>query len=194
MPAPTDLPVLTDNVVTLRRWEPQDAGFLAEASADAAIQRYSLSTSRPLTIVEARQQLRERDAYRLTTDDMRRPSGSLVIADAVSGLPIGQCGIDGWTPGNTAQIGYWVAPNFRGRGLATRAVLTLTDWLFHLGASGVFLTIVEDNEASMTVAHRAGFRLDGPTCEATTWSGRPYEVLAFAVTRAGWTCDGLTSG
>jgi RimJ/RimL family protein N-acetyltransferase len=183
---PTDVPVISDGVITLRPWVPEDASFLGEASADPAIQRYSLSRSQPFTAVEAQAQLRDRGPFRLTTDAVGRPSGPLVIVDAVTGLPLGQCGIDGWSPADVAQIGYWLTPKARGRGIATRAVLQLTHWLFDLGASRVFLTVVEDNLASIRVAERAGFLSEGPNGEQTVWNGRCHEVLRFAVTAENW--------
>jgi RimJ/RimL family protein N-acetyltransferase len=180
------MPVISDGVITLRPWAPGDARFLLEASADPAIQRYSLSRSRPFTAVEAQEQLRDGGSYTLTTDASGRPSGSLVIADAMTGVPLGQCGIDGWSSGDAAQIGYWLAPKGRGRGIATRAVVLLATWLFALGASRVFLTVVEDNRPSIAVAHRAGFLLEEQTGEQTVWRGRRHEVLAFAVSAEDW--------
>ena len=186
VPVPMDMPVISDGVITLRPWVPRDASFLLEASADPAIQRYSLERARPFTAVEAKEQLRDSESYRLTTDELGRPSGSLVIADAVTGVSLGQCGIDGWSPGDAAQIGYWLAPKARGRGIATRAVVQLTNWLFDLGASRVFLTVVEDNHASIRVAERAGFLLEGPTGKESTWNGGRHEVLGFAVSAEHW--------
>jgi RimJ/RimL family protein N-acetyltransferase len=115
-----------------------------------------------------------------------RPAGSLVITDTASGRPLGQCGIDGWSLGDMAQIGYWLAPNARGRGIAARSVRLLANWLFDLGASRVFLAIVEDNHASIRVARRAGFLLEGSTGKQNIWEGRPYEVLCFAVAANDW--------
>jgi RimJ/RimL family protein N-acetyltransferase len=115
-----------------------------------------------------------------------RPSGSLVVADGVTGDPLGQCGIDGWSPCDVAQIGYWLAPKARGRGIATRALVQLTNWLFGLGASRVFLTVVEDDHASIRVAQRAGFLLEGATGKQSSWHGRWHEVLGFAVAAEDW--------
>lgn len=182
---PINMPVISDGMITLRPWAPGDASFVLEASADPAIQRYSLSRSRPFTTVEAEEQLRD-GAYTLTTDASGRPSGSLVITDAVTGVPLGQCGIDGWSSGDVAQIGYWLAPKVRGRGITTRAVVLLTNWLFALGASRVFLTVVEDNHSSIAVAKRAGFLLEGPSGQQSVWHGRRHEVLVFAVAAEDW--------
>jgi len=180
------MPALDDGVISLRAWTSRDAGFLMEASEDPQIQRYSLSRSKAFTAVEAEDQIRTCISYRLTADAPGRPSGSLVISDAASGVALGQCGIDGWSPGDAAQIGYWLAPKLRGRGIATRAVVQLTTWIFDLGARRVFVTVVADNNASIAVAQRAGFLLEGPTGEQSVWNGRRHEVLALAVAAEDW--------
>lgn len=181
-----NVPALSDGVIMLRPWAPGDVDFLLDASADPAIQRYSLSRSRPFTAGEARDQLGHGDGYGLTADVPDRPSGSLVIVDAATREPLGQCGIDGWSSGDVAQIGYWLAPKARGRGIATRAVVRLTDWLFDLGASRVVLTIVDDNQASIDVAQRVGYLLEAPTGEETVWRGKRHGVLSFAVAAEDW--------
>lgn len=178
------MPLVSDGAITLRPWKTGDAGFLMKASKDPAIQRYSLSRSRPLTADEARETCA---AMRLTRDASGRLSGPLVIVDAQTGDSLGQCGIDGWSVGDVAQIGYWLAPNARGRGIATRAVGQLTTWLFDLGAARVFLTVVEDNQASVRVAQRLGFHLEGATGEQSMWNGQRHEVLRFAIATDDWT-------
>ncbi|HTR32710.1 MAG TPA: GNAT family protein [Gaiellaceae bacterium] len=60
------------------------------------------------------------------------------------------------------EIGYLLAPEARGRGAATRAVSLLTAWGFGpLGLERLELRIDTENESSIRVAERAGYRLDG---------------------------------
>ena len=57
-----------------------------------------------------------------------------------------------------AAVGYWLAPEARGRGAATHAVRLLARWAFaELGLSRLELTCGPDNEASQHVAERCGF-------------------------------------
>jgi RimJ/RimL family protein N-acetyltransferase len=186
VPTPGNVPDLCDGAIALRPWLRGDTGLLAEASADPAIRRYSLSRSQPYTAAEAAQELRDCESTWLTFDASGRPTGSVVITDVTTGDSFGQCGVDEWSAGDVAQIGYWLLPRARRRGLATRAVVLLTGWLFDLGARRVFLTVVEDNHASVRVAQRAGFRLEGPTEDHHLWDGRRYGVLRFAVTAEEW--------
>jgi len=60
------------------------------------------------------------------------------------------------------EIGYMVPPEARGRGAATGAVQLLTRWGFdELGLERLQLQIDATNVASIRVAERAGYRLDG---------------------------------
>jgi RimJ/RimL family protein N-acetyltransferase len=60
------------------------------------------------------------------------------------------------------EIGYMVAPAARGKGVAAVAVELLTRWGFDdLGLQRLELRIDVSNAASVRVAERAGYRLDG---------------------------------
>ena len=85
-----------------------------------------------------------------------------------------------------AQFGYWIAPGGRGRGYATRAAVLLTRWLFELGAARVFLTIVAENEASISVARRAGFVYEGTMRAHAVWQGPRCDVVWFAALADEW--------
>jgi RimJ/RimL family protein N-acetyltransferase len=62
----------------------------------------------------------------------------------------------------TVELGYIVAPEVRGRGVASRALELLTEWAFaELGALRIELRISADNIASSRVAARAGYVREG---------------------------------
>ncbi|HEU4975547.1 MAG TPA: GNAT family protein, partial [Baekduia sp.] len=61
-----------------------------------------------------------------------------------------------------AELGYVVAAEARGRGVATRALSLLTDWaLDERGLQRLTLLISIDNHASKRVAARNGYVLEG---------------------------------
>jgi [ribosomal protein S5]-alanine N-acetyltransferase len=62
-----------------------------------------------------------------------------------------------------ASVGYGVAREARGRGLATRALTLLSSWAFDVAPELVRLElwIVVGNDASVVVAERAGFQREG---------------------------------
>lgn len=64
--------------------------------------------------------------------------------------------------GKTAELGYLVAPDARGRGIASAALWQLTRWAFDdLGAVRLELLISVGNEASKQVARRCGYTFEG---------------------------------
>ena len=64
--------------------------------------------------------------------------------------------------GRQGEIGYVIAPDARGRGIATRAVSLLTEWgLGTLGLRRIELRIDPRNTASCRVAERAGYTQEG---------------------------------
>ena len=61
-----------------------------------------------------------------------------------------------------AELGYVVAPEARGRGVATEALRWLTRWAFdELGMFRLQLVIGVDNEASRRVAAKCGYVYEG---------------------------------
>jgi RimJ/RimL family protein N-acetyltransferase len=64
--------------------------------------------------------------------------------------------------GRQLELGYVVAPEARGRGVATKALELLTDWAFaELDALRIELWISTANEASKRVAANVGYRHEG---------------------------------
>jgi RimJ/RimL family protein N-acetyltransferase len=62
----------------------------------------------------------------------------------------------------TAEIGYWLSPDHRGRGHASRAVAALSSWLLvEQSFERIELRIATENRPSAAVAERAGFSFEG---------------------------------
>ena len=62
----------------------------------------------------------------------------------------------------SAEIGYWLGEEFWGRGIATEAVIAVTDYAFEtLGMVRVYAEVFEWNVASMRVLEKAGFEKEG---------------------------------
>lgn len=87
--------------------------------------------------------------------------------DAPDGPVLGMIGITldtAATPERSAEIGYWLAPEARGRGLMTDAATLVTDWALDpegLGLARMVWTAYTGNWASRRVAWRLGFRVEG---------------------------------
>jgi RimJ/RimL family protein N-acetyltransferase len=184
---------LSDDRVALRPWSRDDARFMATASADPSIRRYNGDHDRqgqptpPLSTTQAESVIEQFTLTWRAFAATGNPSGvAFAITDAESGELVGSCGVDDWTKEDVAQIGYWIAAGARRRGYASRATVLLTRWLFELGAARVFMTIVAGNEASVSVAHRAGFGYEGTMRSHAVWEGRRCDVLWFAALPDEW--------
>jgi RimJ/RimL family protein N-acetyltransferase len=193
MPDERAVPTLSDGLITLRPWSKDDAPFLAEATADPAIQRYNGNHDRlgrptsPLSTTDAEAVIDQFTSNSRAFATTGTPTGvAFAVEDTTSGEPVGCCGVDDWSQEDVAQFGYWIAPDARGRGYATRAATLLTRWLFDLGAARVFLTVVAGNEGSVAVARRAGFVYEGTMRAHSIWQGERYDVMWFAALPHEW--------
>ena len=123
------LPVLVGRRARLRAWRADDADAIHRACQDPAIQRWTRVPS-PYREGDAEGFLRHGvpavhaaggAAFCLETLDADHLAGSM----ALHGLDDG-----------VGEIGYWVAPWARGRGVAADALDVLSRWCFdHLGAA-----------------------------------------------------------
>jgi len=87
----------------------------------------------------------------------------------------------------TCEIGCWLEPAGRGRGLVTRAVRQLIDWAFDSrGISRVEWLARPDNAASSAVARRLGMRLDGVLRSAYPYRGVRHDIEVWSMLRSDW--------
>jgi [ribosomal protein S5]-alanine N-acetyltransferase len=148
-------PPLTDGVVVLRRWERDDVGCVEEATEDPDIPK---GTTVPATFTPA-----EGLAW-IERQWSRHDEGtglSQAIADAASNEALGACVLMARKPG-TVEIGYWLIPRARGRGVGSRAVGLLARWaVAEATIARVEALVLPDNIASRHVLEKAGFRREG---------------------------------
>jgi RimJ/RimL family protein N-acetyltransferase len=163
-PGPTprllpDLPggALTDGVVRLRPWRPQDA-----AAIHALHQLPDVVASSVPPIAPDREEVELR-CGRAGSYWLAGERADLVITDAVTGYPAGSIGLFYQEPSTgQAMIGYSMLTAWRGRGYATRAVRLLAGWAFEqVGIARLIAGTNPANVGSQRVLERAGFRREG---------------------------------
>jgi RimJ/RimL family protein N-acetyltransferase len=111
----------------------------------------------------------------------------LVIADASSDAFLGSIGIHRINRDEgRCEIGYFLAPWARGRGVMTAAVRLLSGWIFKtLPVDRIEITIEPGNAASRAVAERAGYELEGVLRSHTVIKGSRRDMAMYALLRAG---------
>ncbi len=96
-------------------------------------------------------------------EQSRREGGflHLVIADRTSDAYLGEAML-AVGEHNVGEVGCCVVPAARGRGVATEALVLLTDWAFaELGLGRVEVFVATENVAALRLAERSGFRQEG---------------------------------
>jgi RimJ/RimL family protein N-acetyltransferase len=154
---PQELPRLERPPVTLRAFEPRDAGLVVSVADDALI---PLVTTVPTSgrVVDALAYL-DRQHQRLRAGE----GYSFAIAESTTDDAVGQIGL--WTRDIDAgrmTTGYWIAPAHRCRGYAGAALAAVTDWALGLDeVARVELYVEPWNEGSWRAAERCGYRREG---------------------------------
>jgi len=88
----------------------------------------------------------------------------------------------------TTSIGYWLAPEYQGRGLMTRAVRAYVDAaLGPWGLHRVELRAAVHNERSRAVAERLGFVEEGVARQAERVGEERYDLVVYSVLAPDWT-------
>jgi RimJ/RimL family protein N-acetyltransferase len=98
--------------------------------------------------------------------------GAYAMLDAMETLLLGSAGFTGPPSDDGAvELGYEVAPPYRGRGYATEAAGALVRWaLAQPEVSRVIAATDADNPASIRVLERVGFRRAGTRGEQLLWA------------------------
>ena len=167
-----ELPELTDGRLRLRPPEDRDVARITALCQDVEVQRW---TRVPVPYTED-------DAHRFvqfSSDRLGDGTGvHLVVVsagvDAGSGAGVGSdvvlgaTGLDIDRRDLSAELGYWVAPDARRQGVATRSSRLLLRFAFdELDLGYVGLWAAADNVASNAVARSLGFTFEGTARDAT---------------------------
>lgn len=152
-------PPLGDGFVLLRAWRAEDARQRYEGFSDEQCQRFSSPLTEPTTEADVIAAYQRNERERLAGEALSLAVVDGAQPDRVWGA-VSVYDIDAFD--QRAAVGYWLAPWARGRGVATRSLRLLAQWVFEqLEVQRLELTCAPDNLASMRVAERCGFVREG---------------------------------
>jgi RimJ/RimL family protein N-acetyltransferase len=170
-------PPLNDGVVLLRPFRGEDVPRIVEACRDPEIPRWT----------------RVPDGY--TEEDGREflllaeewwaegSAATFAVTDAPTADLVGSIGLHGISDAK-AEVGYWVAPWARGRGVATGALRLVAAWgLRELGLARIELLADVGNVASQRVAEKAGFQREGVLRSYRELKGSRPDYVVFSLLR-----------
>ena len=170
-----DVPVLDGDGLRLRPITETDVERVAEACSDPVTQHW-LPLPSPYTAQEAA-------SWIASTLDSTATGEQVTwgIADQVSDLLLGNVSIFRLRSPAGNEVGYWMHPDARGKGLMTSAVRRAARYGFdELGCRRLYLMASAGNTASRTVAERAGFSHVGTERSASVLrDGSVEDLLVF---------------
>ncbi|WP_345009009.1 GNAT family N-acetyltransferase [Streptomyces shaanxiensis] len=165
-------PDLHGHGLRLRPWDPDseadvDAWFRGRTDPD--FRRWNTPLRITTDLDSARKSLR--DAARNSAEGSAAP---YCVTDATTGALLGHIAVNVINPMmNSARVGYWVLPEARGRGVATRALALIARWaLTDLGLHRLELDHAVGHDSSCHIAERCGFRYEGTLRGAMWEAGR----------------------
>ena len=81
---------------------------------------------------------------------------------------------------HSAEIGYWLSPEYNGFGYMTQAVKLIEAEAFLQGLHRIVITAQQENTRSSNVAKRCGYILEGTNQDAIFSNNKFYNRLVFA--------------
>jgi len=170
LPLPLPDRPLTDGVVVLRPPDERDLPALERGIRDPGVIR---AFGRPTMSAAELLELNRRRWEEGT-------SATFAICDAADAC-LGHVFVN-LGEAQRASVGYWLLPEARGRGLATRAVGLISRWaLAGLGLARLGLSAEPANVASQRVAERSGFRREGVLRSYAEIDGRRVDYVVFSL-------------
>lgn len=172
-------PELRSSLVLLRTWSYDDLPCVEAASADPTIPQ---GTTVPAAYTdEAGRAFIERQWDRLTSGR----GLSLAVADARTNEAKGLVFLGlGQTRGH-CDLGYWLVPAARGRGLGTEAVRLVSRWvLTETNVHRLVAQVVPGNVASVAMLQALGFSEEGRLRSWLWIEDEAVDVIQFSLLRS----------
>lgn len=171
-------PALSDGVVTLRQPVVDDIDAITEGCQEPDVTRY---TSIPSPYERAHAEGFVRDSAQAWAAGA---TANFVIVDAATDELLGGIGVirlDG--ADRVAEVGYWLRGAARGRGVMTRSVRLVAEWVLRdLDVQRLELQADVRNVLSHGVAERAGFRREGEVPAPERCVERSETMVMFSLT------------
>jgi RimJ/RimL family protein N-acetyltransferase len=173
-----EAPDLRGDEIVLRPWKLDDLDELVSALQDPEIPRWT-RIPEPYTGTDGRAFL-ERSAQSWIDGN----AAGFAILDPSGKQLLGSIGVV-FHEQSAASVGYWVARDARGRGIATRALRLVAGWaLQSLGVERLELVTDPDNTSSQRVAEKAGFQREGLLRRYLEIKGMRRDCVMFSLLRS----------
>jgi RimJ/RimL family protein N-acetyltransferase len=168
-------PARDDRAYELRQWRPGDEATLLAIVSDTAIHRFTTMPHHKTQsgwsrwIADRQDDARAGTALFLAIDTREGPVGSVNLL---------RCD---WS-NRKAELGFWMAPEHRRRGIMTSALSDLSRWCFtDHGLLRLELLILPANEPSVGLAARVGYTNEGLLRSFRLYRGQRLDLQCFSL-------------
>ena len=175
-------PMLNTERLILRPYQKSDASDIVRQLKDRAVTRYTYMPY-PYTAQDYFGFLR-----RISTPTARKANMVFALIDRESDKVIGAVGVHNLSVVNrSAEIGYWLAKKFWGKGYVVEAVNMVVAYLFtERKLVRVYAKVFHPNTRSARVLEKAGFTSEGRLRKAAYHNKRWCDELLFGLLREDW--------
>ena len=175
-------PILSLSTCIIRPYRDTDVESLAKAANSPRIARWMYTTfPHPYTVDDATSWISSATAA--------FPMLDFAICDPDKSLVIGSVGLksQGGEDSNTMRMGYWVAEDHWGEGVATEAATSFSIWAFKTFPNLKFLEgeVFEGNVGSCRVLEKAGFMREQRKGTTIKKAGEMIQVSLYVKSRPG---------
>lgn len=164
-------------IVKIRKWRLSDAADLAQALSSKKIQD-NLRDGLPYPYTE--QDGKEYISAMLSADENETFAFAVTADDRVIGS------ISAFRQGNihkrTAELGYYIAEEYWGKGVMTEAVKQICEYVFDRSDMiRIYAEPFADNTASCRVLEKAGFRWEGTLRSNAVKNGKVVDMKMYSL-------------
>ena len=164
--------------INLRRLRRSDAGSIQKYANDPAVARFLPLLPHPYGMSDAREWINL--THRTFRDNTAYHFG---IENGESGEIIGMMSLRNINRNDlNAEVGYFVARKFWGRGIATEALRLILRFSFEqVGLYRVYAVVHDENIGSVRILEKLGFTREGVWRKASRMGKRWHDVYAYGI-------------
>jgi RimJ/RimL family protein N-acetyltransferase len=184
-----EVPVIEGDGFRLRPVREEDAPRIQEGTAEPEAARWLGHKPAPYSMDDARAYVQRRREHEATGQAL-----TWAIADPDDDRILGTVLWFDLVPEVACELGFWLHPDVRGRGLATKASALALDTIFDtLGVKRVRATVAVENRASRAVIERLGLRFYGVERYGAQVRDDWVDMALYDVTASEWAASGARS-
>lgn len=175
--------ILIDEELVLRDWQPDDAAELFKLVDHS---RQHLRQWFPW--VDMTQKADHSLQFIQQSRSRQRNQEGLTLAIVYNRKIVGSMGMHEWNHQlKKAQIGYWIAEDYQGKGIVHRCLNGFIDFLFNrVGLNKVEIQFMVSNKRSAAVSERLGCKVEGIIRQGYILNGNYHDLVITGLLKTEW--------